>query len=757
MFMKWEEEYLSQFTLMEVFKPGFYRLMNYNNSSVCFVVDYVNNKKIWVFMTLDATLTRDEFDVNENLAHLIAYYLNKHQSEFNKVFNDLGIDPGLIRIATFADSYIIRNEHLDNVLLDPLSTEKPIYFKITRDSDFYEVCLIFAIDDIDELFNLNNNNAEKYIIKDFIKSIYLESSDLKEDEIEVIANEFIENTIPLGKPKFRLERLAPLNEGILNYSDPIETSEIIKMNTEELISQFLMDNEEVIPGTYTNNQAKDIIDKIFAFIQSKIESEIQKYNKNSILYFCYCQLEFLRNYRESMEIEFGMASKSDTDYDVVHEKKRMLENVIIRNNSLQHLLETILRTDTPGDKDPSNEDFQYLEALSTVSFNLASISDLIHYKITPHKIIIKDNYLFEISEEEVVIDGDRYLTDVSKWGLKDDYTKYERAKMILEIEKGEKKELPSEYDDINNVFEMDYGFNYSEFLKVIGAMSAINPPNTHFYPLVYMEEELLLKEIKTIIEDTLDDSTILNVINFISMDYNSFKSHDPFIPNLLRMNQNRFNLKPLIKFSDVEESYYLFGSCSVYSTGGIYSHLISTGRFPYFIDETTPLGVALKSMEQLHNNDLEKKVEDISIKLFGKNNVELRLKNFHRINKKLPKDPPCGEIDCLTIDIDKKIIHVLEAKDVKKGINPKEIKNETKKYFDPKGKNYAGKLIKKADFVSQNLEIFLDHFNISDKEGWTVNYAFVTYEVHMSSALSTNNVEFIPLSELEDYLSKLNP
>lgn len=756
--MNMEDKFLGQYNIIEIVKPGIHRLMNANTKSMCFVVHYDNNKKIWIFITLDSLLSHAEFDVNQNLAHLIAYYLNKLQNEFNILFTDLGIDPGRIRISTFPDTYILKNNSLNNDLLDDLSPEKPIYFKNTFiDSDVYEICIIYLIDDIDKLFTLNNNNAERYMIKEFITSIGLEFSDFKENEIEMMANDFIDKNIPLGKPKYTLERLLPLNEGILDYSPPIETSETKKMEAEETISQFLMNNNDFTPGTYRNDQAKEIINKIFAFIQSKIELELKEYNKSSILYFCYSQLEFLRNYRESMEIEFGIASITDTDYDVVKEKKRMLENVIIRNNSLQHLLETILRIDSNGDKDPSNGDFQYLEALATFSFNLASISDLIHYNIMPHKITIKDNYLFEISEEDVVIDGDQYLTDVSKWGLKDDYTKYERAKMISDIEKDEKKELPLEYEDIENAFETDYGFRYSEFLKVISAMSTINPHNTDFYPLVYLEQEALLKEIKSIIGPDLDDSTISNVINFILIDYNTFKSKDLFIPNLLRMNQNRFSLKPLIEFSDDDKTYYLFGSWLVYSTGGIYSHLISTGRFPYFIDEKTQLGIALKLMEQNHNDNLEEKVENISIKIFGDNNVEPNLKNFHRINKTLPKNPPCGEIDCITIDNEKKIVHVLEAKDVKKAVIPKEIRNEIKKYFDPKGKKYAEKLIKKADFIAENLEIFLDHFNISDKDGWIVNYAFVTYEVHMSASLSTNNVEFIPLSELEEYLTTFNP
>lgn len=754
-----EDRYLSQFVKIETTSLGFDFLFHPKSRSASYVVNYAKNKNIWTFASLDPYLSQEEWKVNENLAILISYFLNNHKKEFNKIFEDCGIDAGRIRISIFADSYIKRT-HLVNInLINDLSPEKPIYFKNTyiNASNIYEIAIIYSINDIEGLFNLENNNAERNIIKEFIKSLYSEFSSLNENEIEEVSDKFIDKNIPLDKPEFTLNTLQALNEGILDYSDPIETSKVEISNVKKLTSQFLRDNSKINPGSYSNNAAKTIIDEIFAYIHSELEFEIKKYDMNAILNFTYLQLEFLRKYRDSREIDFGIATQTRVKYDINEKKKEMLEEVIHRNNALQHLLETILKVDTLGTENPTIENFQYLEALSTFAFHLASISDLIYYDIEPHEITINSDYSFDLEAKEVIIDGNKYLTDYSKWGLKNDFTKFKRAKELLDVEKGETPELSPEYEDIEKAFETDFGFKYSEFLKVMGAMSRINPINTKFYPLTYLDQESLLNEIKSIInedfEEDLSDSLILNIIDFISMDYAVFKTQNLFIPNLLRMNRNRFNLKPVIKISNTEGNYYLYGSYSVYSMGGIYSHLISTGRFPHILDEKTPLGTALKSMEELHNDDLEKKVENLAIKLFGEDNVEAKLLNFHRISKTFHKRPGCGEIDCLTIDINKKIIHVLEAKDVKKAVIPKEIDKELKKYFDPNDKNYAGKLIKKADFVSENLETFLDHFNISDKEGWKVNCAFVTYEVHMSASLALNHIEFIPISELEDYLT----
>ena len=85
-------------------------------------------------------------------------------------------------------------------------------------------------------------------------------------------------------------------------------------------------------------------------------------------------------------------------------------------------------------------------------------------------------------------------------------------------------------------------------------------------------------------------------------------------------------------------------------------------------------------------------------------------------------------------------------------LNPKEQRQEIDKFLNPKDKNYAGKLMKKVDFVHDNLAIFLNHFQIPDKDNWDIKYAFITYEFHLTAFSSDNEIKFIPLDELDEYL-----
>lgn len=713
-------------------------------------------KYIAIYISVDPNLEGQELQLSHNIGHLIAYYLNKFQKEFNEIFKDCRIENRDINIFIFADSYSKRSPLINSNLSSKVSPENPIYFTSSSNAELFEIIIVYSIDHIDELFTLENNHVEQLIIKNVLINLYSElRKDLKNEEIEEKAVHFIEQNLPDGIPGFTLEKLAVINERILNYSPPLDVSVTSKEAVENLIIEFLRNNS-IKPGKYVGEELKQILNDVFTFLQSELEKEIKNHN-NTSLYFTYAQIEFLRNYRESMEISFGISQRTYTEYDVVEEKAKMLDEVVIRNNGLQHLIETILKVNSKNGKDINIEDFQYLEALSTRACEIALISDLIHYKLIPYEISIKEDYSFEIDEKET-FDSEDYLINHSKRGLHDDFIKYEIAKNVSE-EVTDENGLGSEYDSIEKAFENEFGFKYTEFLNVIFILAMrINPPNDDYYPMIYLDQNSLVKEIKNIMKDVINqeisDSTIIKILEFLSLPYETFKEQDPFLPNLLRMNKNRFNIKPLIKFLDNGKTSYYYGVWSVYSAGGIYSNKISTGRFPYQLGENE-LKKELKKMERLHNKKLEREVDKLASDIFGPENVVSNLEKFKNIDESLPNKPKCGEIDCLAVDKSNKIIHVLEAKDVVKARIPKELRNEFNKFFDPNKKNnYSAKLMEKVEFVSKHLELFLKHFNIYDTQGWSIEHVFVTYEVHLSAFHKVNDTEFIPLTELNEYLRK---
>lgn len=737
--------------IKQTIKPGIDFLHDPKKNTSLFVVKF-GNEEIAIYVAVDSSLEEHELQLSHHIAHLIAFYLNKLEKQFDSIFKECGIDKRLINVFIFADNYCKRSPRIKSELSSKVNEENPIYLFSSANEELFEIIIVYSVDYIDKLFILENNQAEQLIIKNIIINIYSEFiNDLNENEIEEKADKFIELNIPDNISGFPLEKLNPLTDRVINYSPPLNTSETSKTEVEKLVVDFFRNNS-IKSGKYNGEELKQILNELFKFIQSELENEIKKYN-NSILYFTYAQIEFLRNYRESMEIHFGMAQKTYTEYDIPEEKAKFLEEVVMRNTSFQHLIETILKVNSQDGNDIKVEEFQYLEALTTMACELALASDSIHYTIIPYELVVNEDYSFILDEN--TFDNEDYLINHSKKGLKDDFTKYKRAKHISN-DLSDDKGLDSKYDGIENTFINDFGFKFTDFLNIIFALAIhINPSNDDYYPMIYLDQDSLVKEVKNTIKNMINqkisDQVILNVLEFISLPYETFRNHDPFLPNLLRMNENRFSIKPLIKFLDNGKIKYIYGVWSVYSAGGIYSNKISMGRFPYQL-KNCETKKELKKMEKIHNKNLEKEVDKIASDIFGPENVISNLKKFKNIDKSLPNDPDCGEIDSITVDKSNKILYVLEAKDVVKALSPNELRTEFNKFFDPaKEKNYSKKLLKKVSFVAKHLNLFLKFFNVSDDEEWIIKFAFVTYEVHLSAFHKVNNIDFIPLSELEDY------
>ena len=721
----------------------------FDNGLFYFSVRY-GSENILIFINSDINLTEEEYDISENIGHLIGYYLNKLEFQFIKVFKDCSIDAGNIEVSVFSDNYVKRSLIVDNNLSGKVNSESPIYFQSSLNKDILDITTIYSIEYIDNLYNPNTNCYEQFVIKELISSIYFAlKPNLSKDQVSKKAKEFIDINIPDGKPGFNLEKLIPIHERLIKYSSPLELSESSENRVKKLIGNFLKNILKVNPGKYSGNNLKKILNKTYEFLQSELEKEIRTFNQ-SLLYFTYAQFEFLRNYRESNEINLGRAQKSYIEYDINEKKVELLNNTVMRNNVFQHMIETILKVNSHVGANINIKDFQYLEALTTQAYDLAFISDFIHWKVIPYEMILKKDYSFNLDEKKTFY-GDEYLINQSKKGLKYDFEKYERSKKDPTDYTGERK-LDPRCEGLERAFKMEFGFKYTELLIITFVLGThINPANTDFYPLIYLDQDSLVKEIKDVTIDDIPDETIIKVLNFISLRYDTFKKQDPFLPNTIRMNENRFSIKPLIKLIHNGKTYYLYGVLAVFVTCGIYSYNISTGHFPYQLKKGE-ITKELKKIEKLHNRKLEIKVDKLASDIFGSENVVSNLKKFKNIDKSLPNTPECGEIDCLVIDKTNEILYVLEAKDVTKALVPIGLRTEFNKFFDPeKKKNHSKQLMKKVKFVSEHLGLFLKYFKVLNTKNWKIKHAFVTYEVHLSAFHKVNDIEFIPLTELENY------
>ncbi|HEA70620.1 MAG TPA: hypothetical protein ENH98_01705 [archaeon] len=64
------------------------------------------------------------------------------------------------------------------------------------------------------------------------------------------------------------------------------------------------------------------------------------------------------------------------------------------------------------------------------------------------------------------------------------------------------------------------------------------------------------------------------------------------------------------------------------------------------------------------------------------------------------------------------------------------------------------KLKKKEEFVSDNLDLFLEYFQINDKLEWTIKKGFVIRHNFPTAHVPNYNVDFVFEEDLKDYLRK---
>lgn len=178
--------------------------------------------------------------------------------------------------------------------------------------------------------------------------------------------------------------------------------------------------------------------------------------------------------------------------------------------------------------------------------------------------------------------------------------------------------------------------------------------------------------------------------------------------------------------------------------------MLSAGGQPFDLSKHPALSSAIKGIHKQRDTELEEDGFQVAIACLGKDLVEKNILNFKRISTRFSSRPSCGEIDLLAVNKDIKIIFVIDAKNQKRGRLPAEIQRETRYFWGEGG--HTEKLQKKEIFVKDNIDDFLRYFKITDSNEWSTKKAFITNVNFISAFKVDNDIDFVLLSELHDYL-----
>lgn len=212
-------------------------------------------------------------------------------------------------------------------------------------------------------------------------------------------------------------------------------------------------------------------------------------------------------------------------------------------------------------------------------------------------------------------------------------------------------------------------------------------------------------------------------------------------------NKNRLTLCPLLKLDD----QYLFGKECCNVAFNDWRYYIFNGMFPYKISERCEISIALKKIHSHQDEMFEEECGKIALRALGKDRYIIRLKNFQRISKNLPKFPKCGEIDLLAVNPIIKTCYILDSKNYFLWFNPSKIKNEIHRFIEG-NKSDLKKLLQKEEFIRINFTLFLEYFKIKDRYSWKFKKGFVIKHNIPSAYLPNIDADFIFQNKLESYL-----
>lgn len=737
------------FNKIEKYKEGVYRVLNTAHLSGGYIIKW-RTRFIWLYLPpFSLGLGSQELKFAADLvAPLLSAYLSDLENEFENFFSVVGIHNVVEFSVNVLPKSAIDKEKDFNFLkqyLRDLEKEKVI-FKTMRVGSLYKV-KTFIIFEPNTLFNLlgkDDNTGEKLLIKNFLKSLlFYAGYDLQSAEEK--SESFVNLHIPLGKRGYSVQQLQIANPWVDDYENPIPMNETDVSVVNRQLSEFIIGNN-IAQGDYTGKEAKEVNYKFYCFLQKMLEDELSQYSP-TLIKFAYQQLELTEGAKTMRAIAYGMRAKGELNYDI-HEAYRKEDS---KNSelslSIKHIIHSTLKIGGDGLKEiVTAEIWTKLLAISRVLIDTAEIYDYIQYDLRGHILRINHLYVVEDIEGDEAIDSESFVGTDAR--IKIDNAKRAYQKATEELPKYTKVEpYPESLNELNEAFKKDLGFSYDDLNFILYALSRMTLFTPGSSPITICTSKEIVEALKKADKLSITDETVLRVLGFLSLRYGMYDKSDLLSAADMMRKKERINVSPLIA---IGSSTYLYGNEVVGNALKFWSKP-AYGDFPFSTDNLPAIRNAITNIHRNADLELEKEAEIEAGKILGSENVEARVRNFKRLSDEFSRDEKCGEIDVLCVNPEKKVLHVFEVKNVKKGASPYYVRQNIKEFFEGDKSHYS-KLLAKKEFVENNLPQILKHFKIESSIGWTVKEAFVTQRNYYAAYWKEKKVDFILVDELGNYL-----
>lgn len=461
----------------------------------------------------------------------------------------------------------------------------------------------------------------------------------------------------------------------------------------------LAKQEGLTEGSYSQGDAKQMINTLILTIVNEINKEASTYNFKASIIYLITRIDALNYDYEMSRLRIDNSLEHDVDYDRESAFADKHSSFILMHRNYRYLIEKFVQLQPEGDAVLNHDKFRYLIAMIDWFHVFRAASDSMHYEIHTAGLKVNDQFVVEViyedifDEQQKIFEKEEAALRIGTIGVPDD--KVSNSKSFDQL-----------LEEMDASFLTDLQFSFRNMLSILKILSywpqfqQTADENTYYSASC---DEITKAGEKNI--ENVEHREIGHVLDFLTL-----KSHD-----VLRiLNQevpcedlpiweykkrySRYNIRPLIKINDK----YFWGSYSAMKAGVIWLGALSAGSLPTDL-KCSNINSVISNEKKRIEKSLEVKTHEIVKRYtsFVDANVQL-----HKRDKKGNHPSRLGDYDVLAYYQNKNVILNIECKDILHAHCLKDAKTLRETIFGKAGKNrgHFDQIDKRQSYLKEHLD-----------------------------------------------------
>lgn len=405
------------------------------------------------------------------------------------------------------------------------------------------------------------------------------------------------------------------------------------------------------------------------------------------------------------------------------------------------LIEIIASEPPMGDEEISMDDLDKLMAITYHLINWAMLSDQIHCEIYDIDLSILNSGRIGVDKKNLNDIWDPFIRSKT---LENVESNLENFKLFYNPEYETQSSLSKE---VENAFNAEFGLTLTQILEFDDVL--INLAFEQESPSASMNLSKLKDRIK--VELKWGNELLETAINLFSLKSREKWEVAPsgFDTNDIwpwRYNRRLSYLRRPLIIGPGDDPLVFWGPRHIEDAERNLFNLVMNGQ--YTIDENTP-----KEMADLIGNAINKRGKEFNnrVRLWFENNTSFEIHQEVPIGprEELSAETDFGDIDILAIDKENNQVFSLECKNVFYGRNPREVRNEIKRFIGVKEEDdsWIKKHSKRHEWLNNNISRVSSIYELDDKA--VIFSIFVTVKEIPTTYVRDVELPFISFTRLK--------